>query len=75
MTFSLSLLRYVIVGFASVGIAINLGSLIMLMRKRSCTMFHNLLKVSHSANSDQNQMKSWHRGFKWASFIPDNLQL
>ena len=45
MTFSLSLLRYVIVGFASVGIAINLGSLIMLMRKRSCTMFHNLLKV------------------------------
>ncbi len=37
--------NFVIVGFASVGVVVNLGSLFILTRRPSCTVFHNLLKV------------------------------
>ena len=37
--------NFVIVGLASVGVVVNIGSLIILCRKRACSVFHNLLKV------------------------------
>ncbi len=41
---------YLIVVFATAGVAINMSSLVILMRKRSCSMFHKLLKVCRRRN-------------------------
>ena len=36
---------YAILVLAIIGVFVNLASLVLLIRKRSCSMFHNLLKV------------------------------
>ncbi len=40
---------YVIVVLAVAGVAINVSSLVLLVRKRSCSMFHQLLKVNKNS--------------------------